>query len=120
MDKRLAKRHKRQVAREKLHVKLSEPDVRTPEQIKEAREKSRRAAPAQPVSSQTRTIHSPKPRSTRPQARPRAPRRRASSPHAEPSTRSETAERLKPSGCRFRWCAAKPHTPTVHKAPHRR
>jgi hypothetical protein len=41
MDKRLAKRHKRQVAREKMHVKLSEPDVRTPEQIKEAREKSR-------------------------------------------------------------------------------
>lgn len=41
MDKRLAKRHKRQVSREKLHVKLSEPDVRTPEQIKEAREKSR-------------------------------------------------------------------------------
>ena len=41
MDKRLAKRHKRQVARAKQHVKLSEPDVRTPEQIKAARELSR-------------------------------------------------------------------------------
>jgi len=41
MDKRLAKRHKRQVARAKEHVKLSEPDVRTPEQIKAARETSR-------------------------------------------------------------------------------
>jgi len=41
MDKRLAKRHKRQVARAKDHVKLSEPDLRTPEQIKAAREASR-------------------------------------------------------------------------------
>jgi hypothetical protein len=41
MDKRLAKRHKRQVARKKEHVKLSEPDVRTPEEIKAAREASR-------------------------------------------------------------------------------
>jgi hypothetical protein len=41
MDKRLAKRHKRQVARERERVKLSEPDVRTPEQIKAAREASR-------------------------------------------------------------------------------
>jgi hypothetical protein len=41
MDKRLAKRHKRQVARAKEHVKLSEPDVRTPEQIEAAREASR-------------------------------------------------------------------------------
>jgi hypothetical protein len=41
MDKRLAKRHKRQVARAKQHVKLSEPDLRTPEQIKAAREASR-------------------------------------------------------------------------------
>jgi len=43
MDKRLAKRHKRQVSRAKEHVKLSEPDVRTPEQIKAAREASRPA-----------------------------------------------------------------------------
>jgi hypothetical protein len=42
MDKRLAKRHKRQVARAKEHVKLSEPDVRTPEEIKAARDASRR------------------------------------------------------------------------------
>jgi hypothetical protein len=41
MDKRLAKRHKRQVARAKERVKLSEPDLRTPEQIQAAREASR-------------------------------------------------------------------------------
>jgi hypothetical protein len=41
MDKRLAKRHKRQVDRERQRVKLSEPDVRTPEQIKAAREANR-------------------------------------------------------------------------------
>jgi hypothetical protein len=41
MDKRLEKRHKRQVARAKSRIKLSEPDVRTPEQIKAAREASR-------------------------------------------------------------------------------
>ena len=41
MDKRLAKRHKRQVARERDKVKVSEPDVRTPEQIEAARELSR-------------------------------------------------------------------------------
>lgn len=43
MDKRLAKRHKRQVSRERQRVKLSEPDVRTPEQIQAAREASRSA-----------------------------------------------------------------------------
>jgi len=41
MDKRLAKRHKRQVSRERDRVKLSEADLRTPEQIKAAREASR-------------------------------------------------------------------------------
>ncbi|MCC6261979.1 MAG: hypothetical protein IT169_00255 [Bryobacterales bacterium] len=41
MDKRLEKRHKRQVARAKLHSKVSEPDVRTPEEIRAAREASR-------------------------------------------------------------------------------
>ena len=41
MDKRLAKRHKRQVARSREHVKLSEPDVRTHEQIEAARQVSR-------------------------------------------------------------------------------
>ncbi len=41
MNKRLAKRHKRQVARAKERVKLSEPDVRTPEQLAAAREASR-------------------------------------------------------------------------------
>jgi hypothetical protein len=41
MDKRIAKRHKREVARAKNRVKLSEPDLRTPEQIKAAREASR-------------------------------------------------------------------------------
>jgi hypothetical protein len=41
MDKRLAKRHKRQVTRARERVTLSEPDLRTPEQIKAAREASR-------------------------------------------------------------------------------
>jgi hypothetical protein len=41
MDKRLAKRHKRQVARAKERGAVSEPDVRTPEQIKADREASR-------------------------------------------------------------------------------
>jgi len=41
MDKRIAKRHKRQVARARERVRLSEPDVRTPEQITAAREASR-------------------------------------------------------------------------------
>jgi hypothetical protein len=41
MDKRLAKRHKRQVARARENVKVSEPDVRTHEQIEAAREASR-------------------------------------------------------------------------------
>jgi hypothetical protein len=40
MDKRLAKRHKRQVSRARERVALSEPDIRTPEQIKAAREAS--------------------------------------------------------------------------------
>ena len=41
MDKRANKRHKRQVARAKLHSKKSEPDVRTHEQIEAARDSSR-------------------------------------------------------------------------------
>jgi hypothetical protein len=41
MDKRLAKRHKRQVSRERSKVRLSEPDLRTPEQIEAARDASR-------------------------------------------------------------------------------
>ena len=41
MDKRLAKRHKRAVARAKINSKESEPDVRTPEQIQAAREASK-------------------------------------------------------------------------------
>ena len=43
MNKRLLKRHKRQVARAKNRIRLSEPDVRTPEQIRAAREASRAA-----------------------------------------------------------------------------
>jgi hypothetical protein len=43
MDKRLQKRHKRQVARAKENVKVSEPDVRTPEELKAARDASRPA-----------------------------------------------------------------------------
>ena len=41
MDKRLAKRHKRQVSRAKERVRISEPNVRTPEQIEAAKEASR-------------------------------------------------------------------------------
>ena len=37
MDKRLAKRHKRQVTRAREKVRVSEPDVRTPEQIAAAK-----------------------------------------------------------------------------------
>jgi hypothetical protein len=40
MDKRLAKRHKRQVTRAREKVRTSEPDVRTHEQIEAARELS--------------------------------------------------------------------------------
>ena len=45
MNKRIEKRHKREVARkkQKKRAKLSEPDVRTPEEIKAAREASRPA-----------------------------------------------------------------------------
>ena len=43
MDKRLQKRHNRQVARAKQRVQLSEPDVRTPEQVKAARSAARPA-----------------------------------------------------------------------------
>lgn len=43
MDKRLQKRHKRQVSRAKERVRISEPDLRTPEQIKAAKEASRPA-----------------------------------------------------------------------------
>jgi len=44
MNKRLLKRHKRQVSRARERVSLSEPDVRTPEQIKAAREARHTAA----------------------------------------------------------------------------
>jgi len=43
MNKRLLKRHKRQVSRAKEGVRLSEPDLRTPEQLRAAREASRPA-----------------------------------------------------------------------------
>jgi hypothetical protein len=42
MNKRLEKRHKRQVLRARERVNLSQPDVRTPEQLKAARESSQR------------------------------------------------------------------------------
>jgi hypothetical protein len=41
MNKRLEKRQKRQVARARSRVKLSEPDVRTPEEVAAARAVSR-------------------------------------------------------------------------------
>ena len=43
MDKRLLKRHKRQVTRAKDRLRISEPDLRTPDEIKAAREASRAA-----------------------------------------------------------------------------
>jgi hypothetical protein len=43
MTKQMVKRHKRAVARAKQNVKISVPDVRTPEEIKAAREASRPA-----------------------------------------------------------------------------
>jgi hypothetical protein len=43
MNKKLVKRHKRQVSRAKERVRLSEPDLRTAAQIKAAREASRPA-----------------------------------------------------------------------------
>jgi hypothetical protein len=43
MNKRLEKRHKRQVSRAKERVRLSEPDLRTEAQIKADREQSRPA-----------------------------------------------------------------------------
>ena len=46
VNKRLLKKHRRQVARVKAQVKVSEPDVRTPEQVKAAREASRPAGGA--------------------------------------------------------------------------
>jgi hypothetical protein len=44
MNKRLLKRHKRQVSRAKERVRVSEPDLRTPEQVSAAREVSRSVA----------------------------------------------------------------------------
>lgn len=42
-QQRLLKRQKRKVARAKENIKVSEPDVRTPEQIEAARQASRPA-----------------------------------------------------------------------------
>jgi hypothetical protein len=44
MDKRLAKRHKRQVARGRQKLRTSEPDVRTQDQILADRETSKARA----------------------------------------------------------------------------
>jgi hypothetical protein len=44
VNKRLMKRHQRQVARAKERVRVSEPDLRTPEQLSAAREVSRSVA----------------------------------------------------------------------------
>lgn len=48
MDKRLLKRHKRKVSRARERIRVSEPDVRTPEQLRAAREASRPAYSALP------------------------------------------------------------------------
>jgi len=44
MNKRILKRHKRQVSRAREQIRLSEPDLRTPEQVAAAREVSRGVA----------------------------------------------------------------------------
>lgn len=44
MNKRLLKRHQRQVSRAKERVRVSEADLRTPEQVSAAREVSRSVA----------------------------------------------------------------------------
>lgn len=67
MNKRILKRHKRQVSRSKLRVKLSEPDLRTPEQLRAARDASRPAGDRR--DSPGALYSSP---STRNQARPAA------------------------------------------------
>jgi hypothetical protein len=67
MNKRLLKRHKRQVARARERVRLSEPDLRTPEQLKAARE-ARHTAAGRPNGPPT---HYPTP-STRNQGSPAA------------------------------------------------
>jgi hypothetical protein len=58
MDKRLAKRHKRQVARAKLHSKTSEPDVRTHDQIEAARDASRPDSGRGPLARFARAVRS--------------------------------------------------------------
>jgi hypothetical protein len=68
MNKRIEKRHKRQVARAKARVRLSEPDVRTPEQRKAAREASQpdagqRAGEAPRLRTSTRKLTGPANRS---------------------------------------------------------
>src|ERR1035438_2096722 len=52
MNKRLLKRHKRQVSRAKERVRISEPDLRTPEQVSAAREVSRSVAGRHNVTSE--------------------------------------------------------------------
>jgi len=64
MNKRILKRHKRHVARAKHRVRLSEPDLRTPEQVTAARKASQpvggwRAPNAQYVNAPTRTNSGP-------------------------------------------------------------
>ena len=76
MNKRILKRHKRQVSRAKDRVRLSEPDLRTPEQLTAAREVSRSCSqPAQPPPRALR--HAVPPESGRPR------RNSARKPHEE-------------------------------------
>lgn len=61
MDKRIAKRHKRQVERARMHVKTSEPDVRTHEQIEADRAASRPEGivrDSSPAAGNTRSLRS--------------------------------------------------------------
>lgn len=59
MNKRIEKNHKRQVARAKAKKQTSQPDVRTPDQIKAAREASQpkeRAGFASKLSGMVRSL----------------------------------------------------------------
>jgi hypothetical protein len=67
MNKRLEKRHKRQVSRARARVKVQEPDVRTPEEIAAAREASR-PDPARGSGSQGLFARQQVPRSVKPPA----------------------------------------------------
>ena len=66
MDKRIQKRHKRHVARAKANIKVSEPDVRTHEEITAAREASQAGTAGHNTLGLTSTSASTRGRATAP------------------------------------------------------